>query len=182
MIDNNDYLQTGTPLLSTNERIFGNSDHINNNNIHPSFVYESDVQNNNYPDTGHLSTSEPITCHNSYDYGNENILCLSNGAINFDEIPISALRSRSIELLSKRLNSIKVILSEDGVPRDWRGVLHSVGLNSEHIQSKADPMKEVLDLWRLKRKQQATIGQLQNILGNIDRWDVVDDTSDFFGE
>lgn len=179
---NNDYLQASTALVISGERIYNNNNNNNNNYNQPTFVFETDVQNNNILATGHLIASQSISCNHNFDCNNENVLCLSNGVINFDEIPISALRPKSRELLSKRLNAIKVILSEDGVPRDWRGVLHCVGLSATGILSKNDPMREVLDVWWAERKQTATLGQLQSILGNIDRWDVVDDTSDFFGK
>lgn len=110
--------------------------------------------------------------------------CMSEQMATFNEIPISVLRTKSRDLLSKRLNTIKVILSENGLPRDFRGVLQCIGLNEfvQSVQSKYDPMREVLDLWENNQPNTATVCQLQHILGNIDRWDVVDDTNDVFGE
>lgn len=159
------------------------SDGALNNNIHnrPTLTVYSDEPNNNYQV---IDSPTPIEYCSHDDQINGNFLCLSNNVINLDDIPISALRTKGRDILSKRLNAIKVILSENGAPRDWRGVLNSIGLSDvvNTVQQKSDEMKEVLDLWMNTRKASATLGNLQTILGNIDRWDVVDDTYDFFGK
>lgn len=120
----------------------------------------------------------------SYSGNDAHVLCLSEEMVNFEDIPLTVLRHKSRDLLSKRLNSVKVILSENGLPRDYRGILQCIGLNEflPNVQAKPDPMKEVLDLWTNNHPTNATICQLQFILGNIDRWDVVDDANDVFGE
>lgn len=120
----------------------------------------------------------------SYSGNDANVLCLSGEMANFDNIPLTALRLQSRELLSKCLNPLKVILSENGLPRDFRGVLQCIGLSEflPSVQGKKDQMKEVLDLWMNNHPTNATICQLQFILGNIDRWDVVDDTNEVFGK
>lgn len=117
--------------------------------------------------------------------GNDsNILCLTEETNNFNAVSISMLRHKSRDLLSKRLNTIKVIVSENGYPRDYRGVLQSIGLNEflSTVQAKPDPMKEILELWLSNHPGSATIHHLRYILGNIDRWDVVDDTNDSFSK
>lgn len=115
---------------------------------------------------------------------NGNCMCFAESGINLNDIPISALQTKSRSVLSLRLNGIKVILSENGSPRDWRGVLNSIGLSDavNTMYTKIDPMKEVLELWLQRQKDSATIGNLQQILGIIDRWDVFDDTNDSFGK
>lgn len=152
-----------------------------NNNIHnrPTLTLCPVEQNNNYQVIDSPANTE--FCSHS-DQINGNFMCLSNNVINLNEVPISALRTKSRDLLSKRLNAIKVILSENGTPRDWRGILNSIGLSDvvNTVQQKQDEMKEVLELWMNTRKTNATMGTLQTILGNIDRWDVVDDTNDYF--
>lgn len=159
------------------------SDEALNNNIHnrPTLTLYSDEPNNNYQV---IDSPAPIEYCSHDDQINGNFLCLSNNVINLDDIPISALRTKGRDILSKRLNAIKVILSENGAPRDWRGVLNSIGSSDavNAVQQKSDEMKEVLDLWMNTRKASATLGNLQRILGNIDRWDVVDDTYDYFGK
>lgn len=103
---------------------------------------------------------------------------------NCNAMPISVLREKSRCLLSKHLNTIKVFVSQNGYPRDYRGVLQSIGLNKflSAVQTKSDPMTEVLKLWLNNKPKSATILQLRNVLGNIDRWDVIDDTNEYFGK
>lgn len=107
-----------------------------------------------------------------------------NGIINLDDVPISVIRPRCRQLLYNHLNKIKVIRSEEGLPRDWRGVLHCImpKMDVSLFMDKSNPIGEVLDLWIKERRDFATLGQMQRILGNIDRWDVIDDTSDYFGK
>lgn len=177
MIGSNNYVENVSPTI-----ILTDTDTVFSNNIHnrSTLALDPEEQNNNHPTT--IDSAAGDYCQQN-DQFNGNFMCLSNNVINLDDIPISALRAKSRDLLSKRLNAIKVILSEDGAPRDWRGVLNGIGLSDDlnAVQYKADPMKEVLELWA-QRKNNSTVANLQRILGNIDRWDVVDDTSDFFCE
>lgn len=172
MIGSNNYAENVTPTIILTDEFYSNNIHNQS-----TLTLGPDEQNNNYPIN---ESPVDVYCHRN-DQFNGNFMCLSNDVINLQSVPISALRTKSRDLLSKRLNSIKVILSEDGAPRDWRGVLNGIGQSDavNAVQSKGDPMKEVLDLWT-KKNTNATIGELQRILGAIDRWDVVDDTSDFF--
>lgn len=173
MIGSNNYVENVAPTIILTDTVLSNNIHNRS-----TLTLDPEEQNNNYPTT--IDSAAVDYCQRN-DQFNGNFMCLSNNVINLDDIPISALRAKSRDLLSKRLNAIKVILSEDGAPRDWRGVLNGIGLSDDvnAVQYKADPMKEVLELWA-QRKNNSTIGNLQRILGNIDRWDVVDDTSDFF--
>lgn len=102
----------------------------------------------------------------------------------FSAMPISVLREKSRNSLSMHLNTIKVFVSENGYPRDYRGVLQSIGLNKflSFVQTKPDPMAEVLKLWLNNKPKSATILQLRNVLENIDRCDVIDDTHESFGK
>lgn len=155
-------------------------DRLNNNIISDN----NNNNNNNINETQAVNVTTYTVQNNGNNNNNNNILCLSNDRVNIDDIPISVIRSKCRQLLSTHLNPIKVILSEDGVPRDWRGVLHWLNIgtvNVNHLQTKSDPMGELLSLWIKEHKGLATMGHLHEILGRIDRWDVVDDTSDFFG-
>ncbi|XP_031640845.1 myeloid differentiation primary response protein MyD88 [Contarinia nasturtii] len=174
MIDSKNYVENVPPTITINDEAF-------NNNVQLLTLYQ-DEQNNNFPLE---EDSRTIEYCSQNDQINGNFLCLSNDSErDFEEIPLSALRTKSRDLLSKRLNSIKVILSEDGIPRDWRGVLNSIGLSDvvNTVQQKPDEMKEVLELWINTRKDTAKIGTLQKILEKIDRWDVLDDTREYFVE
>lgn len=150
------------------------ADDANNNNITPPISLERAED-----DGPHIHN-----CPSSHD--NPNVLCLSNNIIDLFDIPISALGQKCRERLSMNLNAIKVILSEDGVQRDWRGVHHYLHLKSltlGYLQTKpdGDQMGELLRQWEKEEHENATLGQLRQIIGAIDRWDVVDDTSEMFG-
>lgn len=90
--------------------------------------------------------------------------------------------------LSILLNPEKVLVNEDGLDRDWRGIFGLSGLNqSEYtvISQADDKMGKLLDLWNRKideNNSQVTLGQLQHCFGIIDRYDVYDDTLSLFGK
>lgn len=174
MIGSTTYSQNITPAITINDEVFSNNIHSQS-----TLILYPDEQNNSIP----IIENSIIDYCGHNDQINGNCLCLSNNIINLNEIPISALRPKTRDLLSKRLNAIKAILSENGSPRDWRGVLGSIGLSDvvNAVQHKPDEMKEVLDIWMKSREDIAFIGTLQNVLGTIDRWDVVDDCNDYFG-
>lgn len=106
--------------------------------------------------------------------------------IDLSNIPLSALSSGSVRLLSGLLNSKKVFKSENGYCRDWRGLFQALGLAKHHhaaLQKHEDPTKEVLNLWlelANEAKIEPNLMQLQNALGIIDRWDVLDDSNELF--
>lgn len=161
----------------------------NNNNIQQSTLLLDDVTNNNRIIVNDYTSDDggddvDIMVDNIIT-DNNNIICLINNGIDLNEIPVSSLGLKCRKKLSKNLNSIKVIPSEDGVPRDWRGVLNCLRLDTVsvgHLQTKYDPMEYLLDQWERECNETATIGHLQRILETIDRWDVVDDTSDLFSK
>lgn len=126
--------------------------------------------------------------------------------IAFEDIPLSALRQKSRwqiftlrtcgrltqliflcnsrEKLSLLLNSQKVIMTEDGYYRDWRGIFLLSGLSTPQytlISENHDKTKTLLDLWA-KEVKSVTLSDLQKNLGAIDRFDVCDDTYNLFCE
>lgn len=90
--------------------------------------------------------------------------------------------------LSVLLNPEKVLVNEDGLYRDWRGIFGLSGMNqSEYtvISQIDDKMGKLLDLWNKKideNNSQVTLSQLQQCFGIIDRYDVFDDTLSLFGK
>lgn len=177
MVGGNNIVIPSVTVTLTND-----DDTINNNIIEQSTIFLDDVTNNN---------NQIVSDYASDDGGvddaidNNNFVCLINGSIDLNDIPVSSLGPKCRKKLSKNLNSIKVIPSEDGVPRDWRGVLNCLRLDTVsvgNLQSKYDPMEYLLDQWERESNETATLGQLQKILETIDRWDVVDDTSDLFSK
>nr|CAD7201539.1 unnamed protein product [Timema douglasi] len=91
------------------------------------------------------------------------------------EVPLHALRSNTREVLSGLLNPLKVLPTEDGLPRDWRGLAQLAGLQGHIISmlvENRDPTNKVLEAW-----PESSFGKLQDALGHLDRWDVLDDTA-----
>lgn len=105
--------------------------------------------------------------------------------VELEKIPLSALSKRTIDALSNKLNAKKILPSEDGYQRDYRGLASLSGLNwSEYgsvIEQSHDPTDKILKLW-MKDQKTANLDQLQQVLGLIERWDVLDDTNFLLGE
>lgn len=99
------------------------------------------------------------------------------------QVPISALGTASRQELSSSLNDIKVILSPSDKYRDWRGVLSYMKLDRsccDFEKEGGDYMSRLLSVWD-SEGESASLGTLKEILGEIDRWDVVEDTARLFG-
>lgn len=99
--------------------------------------------------------------------------------MNLREAPLQALSRKTKDHLSQLLNGIKIFPSEEGFLRDWRGLAHFAKIKSEMItflRERTDPTKDLLDIW-IKNNSTCTLADLQTYLGQIDRWDVIDDTS-----
>lgn len=90
------------------------------------------------------------------------------------EVPLAALCNSTREALSTHLNPLKVIPTDEGLLRDWRGLAQLAGFSGQMVAligSKPDPTAQVLNQWR-----QGSVGLLRSILGQLDRWDIVNDT------
>lgn len=86
------------------------------------------------------------------------------------------------EKLSLLLNPTKVLNTEDGYQRDWRGLFTLSGMSQSEntlISQSQDKTGKLLELWIKRSKDNGsvvTVSQLQDSLGIIDRYDVYDDT------
>jgi len=93
--------------------------------------------------------------------------------------PLVILRPSTLQLLSTMLNPIKIIPTDSGLPRDWRGLAELAGLTAENIsylEVKPDPTQELLKLSRtVSNSRFKTVKDLKACLAIIDRYDVVDD-------
>ncbi|CAB3371889.1 Hypothetical predicted protein [Cloeon dipterum] len=85
------------------------------------------------------------------------------------------------------LDSRKVIPTPKGHLRDWRGLAEMVGLSAVQqsaLNGKANCLftEEVLKLWQTLKdpKLPANVGTLQDLLEEIDRWDIHDDLAPQF--
>ncbi|XP_051168756.1 myeloid differentiation primary response protein MyD88 [Leptopilina boulardi] len=90
-------------------------------------------------------------------------------------VPILALSENSKILISTLLNPIKVLPTNKGLPRDWRGLVHVFELPGEIIPllyNHKNPFEGILE----KIDNKATLKDLQNAFKTIERWDVFDDT------
>ncbi|XP_062550965.1 myeloid differentiation primary response protein MyD88 [Armigeres subalbatus] len=102
-----------------------------------------------------------------------------NECVDLSKVPLSALNHRTYQLLSALLNRKKIFKSEDGYCRDWRGLFQALKLENHllaELESHKNPTKRLLDIWEESSKG-ANLKQLQEFLGIIDRWDVLDDSS-----
>lgn len=91
-------------------------------------------------------------------------------------IPVKALKETTRELICNLLNPTKVIPTDEGLPRDWRGLAQLVGLSGEKlplVKSSQNPTEQLLNFWN-----DSSLGLLQTFLRQLDRWDIVDDTED----
>lgn len=90
------------------------------------------------------------------------------------------------EKLSALLNAEKVLRSEDGYARDWRGIFNLSGLTEYAlIAQNPDKMGKLLEIWIKRNKEEDkvyTLSTLQQCFGVIDRYDVYDDTISLFSE
>lgn len=99
------------------------------------------------------------------------------------EAPLHSLSRKTKAQLSSMLNAIKILPSEEGYFRDWRGLAHCAKLKSEQITflaDREDPTKELIENWE-KQPNACKLSDLQAFLGQqLDRWDVIDDTNESF--
>uniref|UniRef100_A0A2M3ZIM9 Putative tir domain protein n=1 Tax=Anopheles braziliensis TaxID=58242 RepID=A0A2M3ZIM9_9DIPT len=113
---------------------------------------------------------------------------ISVGNHDLAKTPLRALSNRSRELLAGLLNQRRIFASEEGYFRDWRGAFDVIGIPKRFhalVENNPSPTKCLLELWDQESancKRPASLAQLQEVLGCIDRWDVVDDTSKSFEE
>jgi Death domain len=92
------------------------------------------------------------------------------------------------EKLSTLLNSQKVLQTETGYDRDWRGILVLSGLGQSErnlITQSRDQTAKLLELWRKSNRDNnnvVTLSRFRECLETIDRYDVIDDTFELLGK
>lgn len=90
--------------------------------------------------------------------------------------------------MSLLLNPEKILRTEDGHQRDWRGLFSLSGLTQSEdsiISQSKDKTSKLIELWLKRNKDNnvvVTLDQLQACFGIIDRYDVYDDTYALFSE
>ncbi|KAL0281098.1 UNVERIFIED_CONTAM: hypothetical protein PYX00_002193 [Menopon gallinae] len=97
--------------------------------------------------------------------------------LDLSEIPLSALKQSTLVTLSASLNHYKIIPTNNGLPRDWRGLAQLMGFNgveTHQISVKPDCFLTLINQWGEK----GNVALLQEYLSLIDRYDVLDDTQE----
>lgn len=104
--------------------------------------------------------------------------------VDLNAIPLSALKTKSREYIAVYLDATKILLSSDGLSRDWRGIFQLSGLPSRYESFLSNKMNPTIELIKILEKEphHKTFAEYRKMLGDIDRWDVVDDTYEFFGK
>ena len=96
--------------------------------------------------------------------------------------PLWVLQPSTVENLGVLLEQEKLLPSDSGHLRDWRGVAELSGLAADNIlyqrisNSKLGHFNEIFKSWKLK--QGANVRDLWTILADIDRFDVQDDMAE----
>lgn len=99
-------------------------------------------------------------------------------------------------MLSVYLNPIKILPSQDGLSRDWRGIFYLCGLQNQqylqYLSSQPDSVGELLDTWERASmaaesgggdgELTASIDRLQQFMSLIDRFDCLDDMNEYFSK
>ncbi|XP_033209777.1 myeloid differentiation primary response protein MyD88 [Belonocnema kinseyi] len=103
--------------------------------------------------------------------------------MDFSTVPLFALSTESKQLISTLLNPPKILKSDNGWPRDWRGLAYVLGIPGEKIpllESQRDPADKLLGTLQEKSNSKITFKELQDAFDKIDRWDVIDDLEPLF--
>ena len=90
--------------------------------------------------------------------------------------PIWALRPSTVEQLSIQLNGQKLLTTDEGHLRDWRGLAELSGTSHiviQKIETSQNPTKELFAQWR--KTGDVDIEKLLDYLDTIDWCDVIDD-------
>ncbi|KAG8238356.1 hypothetical protein J437_LFUL018800 [Ladona fulva] len=100
--------------------------------------------------------------------------------------PVHALRLNTIAKISNSLNSNKILPTDDGFLRDWRGLAQLAGIDVQivmNIASKSDPTAEFFKSWSRigDQEKSVSVGLLLSFLRKMDRWDAIDDTTKMIG-
>ncbi|XP_071573082.1 myeloid differentiation primary response protein MyD88 isoform X2 [Temnothorax nylanderi] len=102
--------------------------------------------------------------------------------IDLSTVPLVAATVASRQAVATMLNPMKVLPSDNGLPRDWRGLAHLLELSTDVMSllvSHSDPTMHMLTMLE-KNKKDVTIKNFQAIMEQMDRWDIIDDTEALF--
>ncbi|XP_018310190.1 myeloid differentiation primary response protein MyD88 isoform X2 [Mycetomoellerius zeteki] len=103
--------------------------------------------------------------------------------IDLSTVPLVAATIASRQIIATMLNPVKVLPSDNGLPRDWRGLAHQLEFSSKFVSmlvSHSDPTMRIFTELADKNKKDITIKDFQAMMEQMDRWDVIDDTEALF--
>ncbi|EGI65212.1 PREDICTED: myeloid differentiation primary response protein MyD88 isoform X3 [Acromyrmex echinatior] len=103
--------------------------------------------------------------------------------IDLSTVPLVAATVASRQVIATMLNPVKVLPSDNGLPRDWRGLAHQLEFNSKFVSmlvSHSDPTMRIFTELTDKNKKDFTIKDFQAMMEQMDRWDIIDDTEALF--
>lgn len=93
----------------------------------------------------------------------------------FNATPLTELSDNSKMQLAYMLNRKKILHTDEGYERDWRGIAFLADVRNFVDDRVNNPMDAVLSSWIQNNPKTAKVGYLVKFLGIIDRWDIVDD-------
>ncbi|XP_071628789.1 myeloid differentiation primary response protein MyD88 isoform X1 [Temnothorax longispinosus] len=102
--------------------------------------------------------------------------------IDLSTVPLVAATVATRQIVATMLNPMKVLPSDNGLPRDWRGLAHLLELSMDAVSlltSHSDPTMHMLTMLD-KNKKDITMKNFQAIMEQMDRWDIIDDTEALF--
>lgn len=102
--------------------------------------------------------------------------------VDLKRIPLFAMRTELQNYLAEFLNAIKILQSSNGKYRDWRGLFELAKLSNyseSFFSMKDDPTMELIEILK-GEPQRITFATFREMLGEIDRWDLFDDTEQMF--
>ncbi|KYN02200.1 PREDICTED: myeloid differentiation primary response protein MyD88 [Cyphomyrmex costatus] len=103
--------------------------------------------------------------------------------IDLSTVPLAAATVTSRQVIATMLNPVKVLPSDNGLPRDWRGLAHQLELSSKFVSmlvSHSDPTMRIFTELTDKNKKDIAIKDFQAMMEQMDRWDIIDDTEALF--
>ncbi|XP_024888101.1 myeloid differentiation primary response protein MyD88 isoform X2 [Temnothorax curvispinosus] len=102
--------------------------------------------------------------------------------IDLSDVPLVAATVATRQIVATMLNPMKVLPSDNGLPRDWRGLAHLLELSMDVVSlltSHSDPTMHMFTMLD-KNKKDITMKNFQAIMEQMDRWDIIDDTEALF--
>ncbi|XP_011647084.1 myeloid differentiation primary response protein MyD88 isoform X2 [Pogonomyrmex barbatus] len=99
-------------------------------------------------------------------------------AIDLSTVPLVTANVASRQAIAILLNPMKCLPSDNGLPRDWRGLAHLLEFNGEVVSlltSHSDPTTHIFTILE-KNQKDISIKGFQTMMEQMDRWDVIDDT------